>query len=84
MLRNHGLLTVGETIADAFLFMYVFEAACAIQLRAQGSASLTSVDGRIIAGAQAAAKQVTRGAGSALAWPGLLRKLDRLDASFRN
>jgi ribulose-5-phosphate 4-epimerase/fuculose-1-phosphate aldolase len=84
MLRNHGLLTVGETVADAFLFMYVFEAACSIQLRAQGSPNLIPVDGRIIAGAQAAVKQVTRGAGSALAWPGLLRKLDRLDATFRN
>ena len=84
MLRNHGLLTVGETIADAFLFMYIFEAACAIQLRAQGSASLIAVDGRIVAGAQAAAKQVTRGAGAALVWPALLRKLDRLDPAFRS
>ena len=84
MLRNHGLLTVGETIADAFLFMYIFEAACAIQLRAQGSASLSEVDGRIVAGARAAARQVTRGAGAALAWPALLRKLDRLDSAFRS
>ena len=84
MLRNHGLLTVGETIADAFLFMYIFEAACAIQLRAQGSANLIAVEGRIVAGAQAAAKQVTRGAGAALAWPALLRKLDRLDPGFRS
>src|SRR5687768_2898865 len=35
MLRNHGLLTVAETIPDAFLFMYLFESACSIQLRAQ-------------------------------------------------
>jgi len=84
MLRNHGLLTVGETVADAFVFMYVFEAACAIQLRAQGSPDLVQVDPRIVAGAQAQAKLVTRGAGAALAWPGLLRKLDRLDASFRS
>src|SRR6478609_10945302 len=34
MLRNHGLLTVGATIADAFLAMYLFEAACMIQVRA--------------------------------------------------
>ena len=81
MLRNHGLLTVGETVADAFLFMYVFEAACAIQLRAQGSVELVSVDPRIIAGAQAQAQQVTRGAGAALVWPGLLRNLERKDAS---
>src|ERR1700678_2487124 len=36
MLRNHGLLTVGASPADAFLYMYLFEAACAIQVRAQG------------------------------------------------
>jgi len=84
MLRNHGLLTVGDTIADAFLFMYVFEAACSIQVRAQGSPNLVRVDERIVAGAQAAAKQVTRGAGGGLAWPGLLRKLDRLDPTFRD
>src|SRR5678815_987541 len=35
MLRNHGLLTVGVTIPDAFQAMYLFEASCAIQLRAQ-------------------------------------------------
>jgi ribulose-5-phosphate 4-epimerase/fuculose-1-phosphate aldolase len=84
MLRNHGLLTVGDTIADAFLFMYVFEAACAIQVRAQGSASLRKVDPRIVAGAQAAAKQVTRGAGAGLAWPGLLRRLDRDNPGYRD
>jgi ribulose-5-phosphate 4-epimerase/fuculose-1-phosphate aldolase len=84
MLRNHGLLTVGESIPDAFLFMYIFEAACTIQVRAQGSPDLIPIDSRIIAGAQAQAKQVTKGAGSGLAWPGLLRKLDRLDPGFRN
>jgi ribulose-5-phosphate 4-epimerase/fuculose-1-phosphate aldolase len=84
MLRNHGLLTAGESIADAFLFMYTFEAACTIQIRAQGSPKLIPIDPRIIAGAQAAAKQVTKGAGSALVWPALLRKLDRLDAGYRS
>jgi len=83
MLRNHGLLTVGETVADAFLFMYVFEAACAIQIRAQGSTQgLLEIDPRIVAGAQAAAKQVTRGAGATLTWPGLLRKLDRTNPGY--
>ena len=42
MLRNHGLLTVAETVPDAFLFMYLFEAACTIQVRAQaGGGELT-------------------------------------------
>jgi ribulose-5-phosphate 4-epimerase/fuculose-1-phosphate aldolase len=83
MLRNHGLLTVGESVPDAFLFMYVFEAACAIQIRAQASPKLIPIDPRIIAGAQAQAREVTRGAGAGLAWPGLLRKLDRTDATYR-
>jgi ribulose-5-phosphate 4-epimerase/fuculose-1-phosphate aldolase len=85
MLRNHGLLTVADTIPDAFVFMYVFEAACTIQVRAQsGGGELLPIDPRIIAGAQAMAKQVTRGAGGALAWDGLLRRLDRIDSSFRS
>ena len=84
MLRNHGLLTVAETIPDAFLFMYIFQAACTIQIRAQaGGSNLITIDPRIIAGATAQAKQVTRGLGGALAWPALLRKLERIDPSYR-
>src|SRR5215510_3497424 len=64
MLRNHGLLTVADNIPDAFLFMYLLEAACTIQLRAQaGGGELIPIDPRIIAGAQAQATRVTRGAG---------------------
>ena len=84
MLRNHGLLTVAGSIADAFLLMYLFESACMIQLRAQAaSTELITIDQKIVAGATMMAKQVTRSAGGALAWPALLRKLDRLDPSFR-
>jgi ribulose-5-phosphate 4-epimerase/fuculose-1-phosphate aldolase len=85
MLRNHGLLTVAPSVADAFLMMYIFEAACTIQLRAQAASSeLIPIDQKIVAGAQMAAKQVTRSAGGALAWPALLRKLDRIDRSYRD
>jgi ribulose-5-phosphate 4-epimerase/fuculose-1-phosphate aldolase len=78
MLRNHGLLTVGATVADGFLAMYLFETVCTIQVRAQsGGGPLVSVDPRIVAGAQAQAAQVTRGLGAGLVWPGLLRRLDR-------
>ena len=85
MLRNHGLLTVATSIADAFLFMYLFESACTIQLRAQAASSeLIPIDPKIVAGATMMAKQVTRSAGGALAWPGLLRKLDRVDRSYRD
>ncbi|HKD39065.1 MAG TPA: class II aldolase/adducin family protein [Myxococcaceae bacterium] len=85
MLRNHGLLTAADNIPDAFLFMYLFEATCTIQIRAQsGGGELVSIDPRIIAGATAMAKKATKSAGGALAWPGLLRKLDRLDPSYRS
>lgn len=84
MLRNHGLLTVGATIPDAFLAMYVFENACAIQVRAQAGGELVHVDPRIVAGAKAQAAQVTKGLGGALAWPGLLRRLERIDPSYKS
>lgn len=85
MLRNHGLLTLAQNIADAFLAMYVFESACRIQLLAQsGGRELINIDPRIIAGAQAQAKQVTLNMGGGIAWSGLLRKLDRLDPGYRS
>jgi ribulose-5-phosphate 4-epimerase/fuculose-1-phosphate aldolase len=85
MLRNHGLLTLGPSVAEAFLNMYVFEAVCTIQVRAMaGGSELIPIDPRIIAGAQEQAKVVTRGTGAgALNWPGLLRRLDRADPSYR-
>jgi ribulose-5-phosphate 4-epimerase/fuculose-1-phosphate aldolase len=84
MLRNHGLLTVGVTIADAFLAMYVFESTCMIQIRAQtGGADLIAIPQTIIQNARAQSSAVTKGLGGQLAWPGLLRKLDRQDTSYR-
>ncbi len=85
MLRNHGLLTVGASVADAFLNMYLFETVCTIQVRAQaGGGALIPVDPRIIDGAMEQARQATLGSGAALTWPGLLRRLDRTDTSYRN
>jgi len=84
ILRNHGLLTASATIADAFLMMYLLETACQIQVMAQSSGGeLLLVPAPIVDGIQAQAEQVTKGLGGALVWPGLLRKLDRRDPSFR-
>ncbi|MEO8185822.1 MAG: class II aldolase/adducin family protein [Burkholderiaceae bacterium] len=83
MLRNHGLLTVGRSVAEAFVAMYFFEAACMIQIRAQsGGQRLRHIDAAIIEGAQTQWENVTRGAGGALAWPALLRKLNQSDPSY--
>jgi ribulose-5-phosphate 4-epimerase/fuculose-1-phosphate aldolase len=83
MLRNHGLLTVGKTIADAFLSMYVFESTCQIQLSAQAGGELVQVDPRIVAGTAQAMRVQTGGLGGAFVWPALLRKLERLDPNYK-
>jgi ribulose-5-phosphate 4-epimerase/fuculose-1-phosphate aldolase len=78
MLRNHGLLTVGASVADAFLNMYLFETVCTIQVRAMaGGGPLVDVAPEIIATAREQAAQATGGQGANLVWPGLLRRLDR-------
>jgi ribulose-5-phosphate 4-epimerase/fuculose-1-phosphate aldolase len=84
MLRNHGLLTVGATPADAFVAMYFFEASCMIQVRAQaGGTKLAPIAQPILDGIKAQIGQVTRGASAGeLAWPGLLRRLDRRNPGY--
>jgi ribulose-5-phosphate 4-epimerase/fuculose-1-phosphate aldolase len=81
MLRNHGLLTVGKTIADAFLSMYTFENTCRIQVDAlagqAGPQDLTAVDPQILNGVANAMRVQTGGLGGAFVWPSLLRKLQR-------
>jgi ribulose-5-phosphate 4-epimerase/fuculose-1-phosphate aldolase len=84
ILRNHGLLTVGRTPAEAFLSMYILESACCIQILAQsGGVALQSVPDPILEKVALQLDAVTVGQGAQLAWPGLLRKLDRIDPSYR-
>lgn len=82
MLRNHGLLTAGTTIADAFLAMYIFESACQIQIAAQAGGPLTMVDESIQATAEADARAQTGGIGGRFVWPALLRKLNRTNPGY--
>ena len=84
MLRNHGLLTCGSSVADAFLNMYLFETACQIQLAAQAGGELTTVDPHIVAGVAEAVRVQTGGQGAAFVWPALLRKVERLDPGYRS
>lgn len=85
VLRNHGLLTAAPTIPDAFLAMYVLEMACQTQLLAQSAgAELIHVKPAIRQGIAAQAREVTKGLGGQLAWPALLRRLDRRDPSYRS
>jgi len=84
MLRNHGLLTVGRTIPDAFLGMYTFENACRIQIDAQAGGELVHIGPKIMEGMAQVMKTVTAGQGANIAWPALIRKLDRIDPGYKD
>jgi ribulose-5-phosphate 4-epimerase/fuculose-1-phosphate aldolase len=86
MLKNHGTLTAGPTVAQAFELMFFLEKACKIQILSQSTGQeLYKMsdqatenafrDLRVVAGANGADNFV---------WPALLRKMDRLDPSFRD
>jgi hypothetical protein len=64
--------------------MYILQKACEVQVRAQaGGAELIPVAQPIVDGIKRSAKEVLRGSGGNLVWPGLLRKLDRIDPGWR-
>src|SRR5678810_31108 len=85
ILRNHGLLTVGPTVADAFLSMFLLERACRIQILAQsGGGKLVPIPEKIFAQIPAQEAVVTKGGRGQLAWPGLLRRLDRIGSNYRD
>jgi ribulose-5-phosphate 4-epimerase/fuculose-1-phosphate aldolase len=83
MLRNHGLLTVGRTIPEAFLHMYTFENTCRIQIDAQAGGELVQVDPKILQGIAQVVQTATAGMGANLAWPALLRKVERMDPGYK-
>ena len=84
ILRNHGLLTCGPSVADAFLACTSAKGLRGPDTGAGGRRRVDcdpATDRRRI---RKASKEVLRGSGGMLAWPGLLRKLDRLDPSWRD
>lgn len=85
LLRNHGTLTVGETVSDAFIRMYFLERACEAQVRAMaGGAELHPASQESWDKTRELADIGLMPIGQQLAWPALLRKLDRVDASYKS
>lgn len=85
ILRNHGLLTASSSIQEAFMAMYLLESACQIQLAAQGSPRLRQVTDEVQSEVEDTVKIMEASAPvsrSGLAWPGLLRRLDRLNPGY--
>ena len=83
ILRNHGLLTVGCSVPDAFLAMYFLETSCQIQISAQAGGTLSPVPQKVLDGVTSAVRvQQSKGSAADLAWPSLLRRLDRLNPGY--
>lgn len=82
LLRNHGTLTVGRTIAEAYVVMATLIKACEIQVAALSSPNLIMPGPRIIEKAAADLHDFGVEEG-VLEWPALLRKLDRIDPSYK-
>ena len=84
ILRNHGTMTCGPDVQQAFLSMFMLERACTMQIRAlSGGTKLNMPSDKSI---ETVKNQMASGSGSlaGLAWPSLLRMLDGMDPSFRD
>jgi ribulose-5-phosphate 4-epimerase/fuculose-1-phosphate aldolase len=88
ILRNHGTLTVGEKVSDAWLRMYMIERACQAQIAAQAGGAVLEAPADAGEKTAAIVKVGLPQVGRKLAWPALLRKLDRIEeppgASYRD
>ncbi len=84
ILRNHGLLTVGASIAEAFNNMYRLERACQVQVAALScNVELQMPPEHIVMESYRLYLPGTRRRFGVLEWPALLRKLDSIDPSYR-
>lgn len=84
VLRNHGLLTTGNTIAEAFNAMHRLELSCKTQLAAMGCDSrLVDVPKDVLEKTYENYLPGTRRPFGVLEWPALLRKLNRRDPSYQ-
>jgi ribulose-5-phosphate 4-epimerase/fuculose-1-phosphate aldolase len=85
ILRNHGALTVGNTVGEAFNWMHRLELACRSQVAAMScNTPLQQVPADVLEATWNNYQPGTRRPYGVMEWPALLRKLDRLDPGFRD
>lgn len=82
VLRHHGLLTVGRTVAEAFYWMWYLEQSCRIQLAAQQSGVPLSLPSAETV-ARTRAQFSTGPTKGWLPWQALKRKLDREQPDYK-
>jgi ribulose-5-phosphate 4-epimerase/fuculose-1-phosphate aldolase len=79
LMRNHGALTLGKTVGQAFMAAYYMEKACEFQVLAQSTGQTI-----IMTPEYTREKSDPSMRGEERAWPGLMRMLDREDPSYRD
>lgn len=85
LLRNHGVLAVGRTVAEGFNNIYRIERACRTQLMAQnGGDDILLPPTDVIAKTNHMYKPGTRRSYGLLEWPAMRRLADRIDPSYKN
>ena len=83
VLRNHGLLTVGSTVAEAFYWMYYLEIACRIQVTAQSTGAPLSLPPTQVVQRTSRQFDASHNKGW-LPWQALRRKLDREQPDYKH
>lgn len=85
ILRNHGLLTLGPTIGEAFNYMYGLERSCQAQIAAMAcNSKINELSAEVIAKSTSMYAPGNSRRYGPLEWRGLRRRLDRLDRSYRD
>jgi ribulose-5-phosphate 4-epimerase/fuculose-1-phosphate aldolase len=84
LLRNHGSLVCGRTIAEAYVLMDTLDKACRIQLLAQAGGQALQMPAADVCRETHRQLLGDGGPEGLLEWPALLRKLETIDVSYRN
>mgnify|MGYP001317629361 FL=1 len=85
ILRNHGLLTVGPSIAECFNNMFRLERACQLQVTTLScNSEIVLPPAEVVKATQDGFKPNVRRRWGVIEWPALLRKLDKIDPSYRD
>jgi ribulose-5-phosphate 4-epimerase/fuculose-1-phosphate aldolase len=83
ILRNHGLLSAGATIGEAYLILFMLEKACQIQLAAQGNDAELLMQPQPMANLVAKQSEFAFGFAAEMSWQAAKRKMERLDPGFK-
>jgi ribulose-5-phosphate 4-epimerase/fuculose-1-phosphate aldolase len=84
LLWNHGTLTLGTSVAQAFLTMYFLERACAMQVASLSGGAKLHYPAQDVQELVARQARFGKGMVDDMAWQALLRKLDRIDPTYRD